>query len=134
MNELNAAIYSKLTGGTALTSMLAGTASVYHLAPPDNAAFPYVIFNTQGGGDENITPSRMKNLVLYVRAYSKAGAANAGSIDAQIDTLLHGQALSVTGWTNFWTAREIDLEDVETMPNNERIWNKGGMYRIRLDS
>ena len=75
----------------------------------------------------------MKNLVLYVRGYSKTSQASAGSIDAQIDTLLHGQTLSVSGWVNFWTARESDLSGFEPMPNGETIWNAGGMYRIRLD-
>ena len=133
INELAGTMYSRLSGGTALTSLLASTASIYHGRVPDGAAFPYVVFNLQGGGDENITPSRMKNIVLYVRGYSKTSQAGAGSIDAQIDALLHGQTLSVSGWVNFWTARESDLSGFEPMPNGETIWNAGGMYRIRID-
>jgi len=133
INELAGAMYTRLSGGTALTDLLASTTSIYHGRVPDGASFPYVVFNLQGGGDENIVPSRMKNLVLYVRGYSKTSQASAGSIDAQIDTLLHGQTLSVSGWVNFWTARESDLSGFEPMPNGETIWNAGGMYRIRLD-
>jgi len=133
INELAGAMYTRLSGGTALTDLLASTPSIYHGRVPDGASFPYVVFNLQGGGDENIVPSRMKNLVLYVRGYSKTSQASAGSIDAQIDTLLHGQTLSVSGWVNFWTARESDLSGFEPMPNGETIWNAGGMYRIRLD-
>lgn len=134
INELAGAMYSRLTGGTALTNLLASTTSVYQGRVPDGALFPYVVFNLQGGGDENITPSRMKNLLLYVRGYSKTSANNAASIDAQIDALLHRQTLSVSGWVNFWTAREMDLDGFEPMPNGETIWNAGGMYRIRIDN
>ena len=59
MNALTSAIYTTLTGGTALTSLLAGTASVYYNAAPDDATFPYVVFNYQSNLEENQTPSRM---------------------------------------------------------------------------
>jgi len=134
LNELNKGIYDTLKAGTALTALLAGTTSIYNIQPPDNATRPYVIFNLQGGGDENMTPSRMKNLLYFIRGYSDTSAAAAGSIDTQIDPLLHGQTIKVSGWTNFWLARESDLQNVETLPNGQHIWMAGGFYRIRLDS
>ena len=100
MNVLDQAIYTKLNAATALTSLLAGTAAIYHIQAPDNATLPYVVFNIQGGGDENQTPKRRKNLIVYVRAYSGVSALNAGSIDTQIDTLMHGGTISVSGWAN----------------------------------
>jgi len=132
MNELNTTIYSKLQG-TALTSLLAGTTSIYHLQAPDNADPPYVVFNTQAGGDENQTPKRRKSLLLFVRGYSKVSAAQAGSIDAQIDTLLHRQSLSVSGWANIYTWRETDLETIQNLPSGEKYWMQGGFYRVRLE-
>jgi hypothetical protein len=132
MNSLNAAIYSRLTG-TAITSLLAGTTSVYHQQAPENAAYPYVVFSTQGGGDENLTPHRTKNLVLFVRAYSNVSAKNAGSIDAAIDTALHLVPFTgVTGYTGTWLARERDLETVENPPTGGQIFMQGGFYRARL--
>ena len=133
MNEVNQAIYSKLTAGTALTALLAGTASIYNMQPPDNTSMPYVIFNLQGGGDENMTPIRAKSLVYFIRGYSKTSAAAAGSIDAQVDALLHGNSISATGWTNFWLAREADFEQTENLPNGEKAYMSGGFYRVRLD-
>ena len=133
MNEVNSAIYSKLQAGTALTALLAGTTSIYNQQPPDNSTMPYVIFNLQGGGDENMTPSRMKSLVYFIRGYSKVSAGAAGSIDAQIDTILHGQSISASGWTNFWLNREADFEQTENLPNGEKAFMAGGFYRIRLD-
>lgn len=134
MNSVATAIYGKLSAGTALTALLAnGTASIWHLQPPDNEAMPYIIYNLQGGGDENQTPSRMKNLVYFIRGYGRKNTA-AGSIDTQIDALLHGNSITVSGWTNFWLMRETDLELVENLPSGEKAYMQGGFYRIRLDS
>ncbi len=132
MNALNTALYSKLTGGTALTALLAGTTSVYNQVVPRGAALPYVVFNIQGGGPENITPARFENLVYTVKAVSAASALAAGSIDAQIDALLHLGTLSVSGWSNFLLMREERIQYVETAPEGQYIWHVGGTYRIRL--
>ena len=93
-----------------------------------------IVFNVQGGGDENLTPHRTKNLVVSVRAYSNTNA-RAGSIDAQIDTALHMVPFTnVTGWTNVWLARETDIETVEDAPNNTQVFMNGGLYRVRFDA
>lgn len=132
-NVLNAALYSTLSGGTALTALLAGTTSVYFEQAPDDAALPYVVWNYQGGGDDNKSPHRTKQIVAFVRGYNQTGPALAGSIDAQIDALLHRQALTVSGWANYWTAREQDLSAVETDAANVKTWMSGGYYRVRLE-
>lgn len=132
MNELNSAIYGTLSSGTALTALLPGTTSIYYQMPPDNTPRPYVIWNMQGGGDENLTPRRTKNLVIYIRAYSDTSAAHAGSIDAQVDARLHGRNLTVSGWANFWLMRESDIELIENQPSGEKTWSAGGFYRVRL--
>ena len=129
-NALNTGILSTLSGGTALTGALGGTA-IYYQQAPDKAALPYVVWNYQGGGDDNLTQSRMKNLLVYVRGYADSPAL-AGTIDAYCDELLHGKTITVTGWSNFWTAREEDISLVENLPDNTRIYSEGGIYRIRL--
>jgi hypothetical protein len=94
-----------------------------------------VVWNLQGGGDENLTANRTKNLVVFVRGYSKLSNAQAGSIDAQIDTALHLVPFtSVSGWTNIWMAREQDLETVENPPTGGQVFMNGAMYRVILDS
>lgn len=132
-NALNTSLYEVLQASTALTGLLAGTTSIYHKQAPDGVELDYIVFNVQGGGDENLTPNRTKNLVCFVRGFSGSGAAKAGSIDAQIDVVLHGQTLTVAGWTNFWLARETDLEAVEVTKSGEKIDMAGGFYRIKLD-
>ena len=135
MNLLDAAMYGKLAGGTALTALIGGTAAprIYHLQAPEGAVLPYVVFGLQGGGDENFSPHRTKNMVEFVRAYSGVSASEAGTIDAQIDPLLHNQSLSVTGWTSVYTVREQDLELVENPPSGSAVYMNGGMYRVVID-
>jgi hypothetical protein len=134
MNELDNAIYTRLAGNTTLTGMLAaGTASLFHLQAKKDAAYPYVVWSIQGGGDENLTPHRTKNLVVFVRAYSGVSATQAGSIDAQIDTSLHLNPLTVSGWSEMWLAREDDQEGVETEPDAQIVYMAGGFYRRRAE-
>lgn len=134
MNALTSAIYTTLTGGTALTSLLAGTASVYYNAAPDDATFPYVVFNYQSNLEENQTPSRMKDAMVYIRGYTDVSSAAAGNIASAIDGLFHAGTLTVTGYENFWTSLSSEVEYFEITPNGERIHNAGGVYRIRLGS
>lgn len=134
MNAVEIALFSTLTGATALTSLLSGTAAVYNQQAPQQASPPYVVFGLNGGGDDNDNPHRAKSLVYSVKAVGTAGFANAGSIDAQIDAALHHATLSPSGWTNFWTARESDFRFVETPTDagGRRFYHAGGLYRVRI--
>lgn len=135
MNALDSAIYSKLQSTSGLTSLLAGTTSIYSVQAPENATLPYVVFNVQGGGDDNETAHRTKNLVVFIRGYAEGMGAKktAGSIDAAIDTALHLSSFTVSGWSNFWLAREEDLETVENPPSGSPIFMVGGLYRVRIE-
>jgi len=132
MNALSSGLYSALTAGTTVTSLLAGTTAIHHGVAPRGSAFPYIVFNQQGGGDSNDNPRRNKDLVYTVRAVSNASNKSAGVIDAAVDDLLHGATLTVSGWSNYWTMREQDIEYIETTPDGQNIWHVGGMYRIRI--
>jgi len=132
MNALKAAIYVKLTGASALTDLLASATSVYDALAPRESTMPYVIFQQQGGGDENITQVRYKNWLYTIKAISDVSMKTAGAIDAQIDTLMHGTTLTVTDWTNFQCVRETDISYSETTAEGRNIWHVGGIYRIRL--
>ena len=132
MNELETSIFTLLTGGTALTAKLATTTSIYPYVAPLGAAFPLVIFNLQGGGDTNDTPRRNKDLVYQVKAVSDTTKFLAGEVDTEIDNLLHETVLTVSGWTNYWCARETDIGYQESK-DGAIYWHVGGLYRIRLD-
>lgn len=132
-NVLNAGLMTKLGGDATLVNLLGGTA-IYYLHAPDDADLPYVVWNYQAFGDENLSANRTKNGLVFVRGYNQTGPALAGTIDARIDSLLHLKPLTVTGWSNFWIAREQDLSNIEIDSANVKTWMAGGMYRVRLDS
>ena len=128
-NALNTTLYSTLAGGTALTALV-GT-RIYYAQAPDHAALPYVVYSHQAGGPLNIQLSDMRDQIVYVRGYS-TNPAQAGTIDAYCSALLHRKTLSVTGWNNFWTARETDINLVETQQDGVQVHTAGALYRIRL--
>ena len=129
-NDLNKGIFDKITAGTALIASLGGSA-VYYNQAPDGQSLPYVVFSYQGGGNDNITPRRSKDNVMYIRAYAVTPAA-AGTIDGHLDDLLHNQTLTVAGWTNYWMARETDLTLPDNQESSETVHSAGAFYRVRL--
>ena len=131
MNALIQGIYSKLAGGTALVSALGGTA-IYHQQAPEQTAAPYVVFSIAGGGDENITPSRLMNIVTNVRVYADT-AKQAWTVMDLVDPLLHGGSVTVTGYTCFWSARE-NMWELTDNTGAQPLYAAGAYYRIRLDS
>lgn len=129
---MGTALYSKLSGGTALTTALGGTA-IYADQAPDNASLPYVIFSHQAGGPDNIIQRDLYNDVWFVRAYaSTRGSANV--LDGHISDLLHEGSLSVSGWSCFWLVREESFSLIDNLPNGEKAYMAGGSYRIRLSA
>ena len=132
MNALNNAIYSRLQG-TAITSLLSGTTAIYNQQAIEGAVLPYVVFSTVSEIDENMTQNRTKNTLVSIRSYSGSSAAQAGSIDNAIDTAFHLVPLTVTGWSNFWMAKEQAIELVENQPSGKKIFSVNADYRIRLD-
>lgn len=127
---LETGLYSLLAGGTALTAELGGTA-IYNKIAPSGVSLPVVIFQWQGGGDENLTPGRQRNPVYTIKGVAST-QTKAAALDGHIDTLLHHATLTVTGFTNFWTAREGDVNYVETDEGGNAVYHIGGMYRIRI--
>lgn len=133
-NALNTAIYTRLSGGTALTSLLAGTTSLYFEQAPDNASLPYVLWLFPSEVDENTIQHRMKDVVI--RAYGVASApALAGTIDAQLDSLLHNGTLTfgtATGWSPIWLRRENGYQLISTSESGVRYYTSGADYRVEI--
>lgn len=130
MNALETAIYSTLAAGTALTTTLGGTAIYNNLAPRDKA-LPYVIFSQQSGREDDETPRRTLTFRYLVKGVANSMSA-AGTVADQVDTLLHDNALSVSGWTNYWMHRETTVRYIETTDAGEHIGHAGAVYTVRL--
>lgn len=127
---MGTAIYNKLKAGTALTAELGGTL-IYESQAPDNAALPFVVYNHQGGGPENISPGNLQSDIWQVRGYAATRAA-ANRIDGLVYDLLHKGSLTVTGYTNIWTVKEQNISMLENPPDGVKIYSAGGLYRVRL--
>lgn len=125
-NALNATIRTLLSGSTNASTR------VYSLIPPDNPTLPYIVFDYVNEADDNDNPNRSKQAVMFIRAYATTGKA-ADTIDAQIDTLLHNQVLTITGWSNFQTRREDGFSFVEVDDAGRKVYMSGANYRIRAD-
>lgn len=131
-NPLNTALFGRLAGGTALVAALGGTA-IYYQQAPDDAALPYVVFSYQSGPTEpQRTRHRDPEALVFVRGYA-ARPAQAGTIDALVDALLHARTLTVTGYTNYWIGRTQSLSDVEIDAAQQKTWMAGALYDVRLD-
>jgi hypothetical protein len=130
INALNTAIYSTLSGGTALIDALGGTA-IYHGIAPEGRALPYVVWSYVAGGHENMTPNESVNAVIYVRAYA-VDAKTAAQLDGYVAELLE-TTLSMTGWNNYWLAREESIVLPEIDDAGKSTWSCGAYYRVRLD-
>lgn len=134
MNEWSSALYGRLSGGAALCALVGGTASprIYYMQAPEKATLPYVIFSLQSSVEPSDTAHRIKDALWSVRGYSP-NALVAGSIDAEVDALLHMQPLTITGYETLWLAREQDLELVEYPPSGSAVYMQGGFYRATLE-
>ena len=126
---LEDAIYTTLNVSSVTT---AGATGVFNRIAPENQALPYVVYQWQGGGDLNITPRRERFPAYTIKAIAET-LGDAGAIDAAIDALLHHQTISISGWTNFWLARDVDVAYFEVDPLGRRIYHTGAIYKIRFD-
>lgn len=131
VTALETGLYSILSGNSALTTELGGTL-IYNKQAPQGPGTKFVVFNWAGGGDENLTPHRTRNVVYTVQAVATT-QAQAATLDRLIDAALHEKTLTVSGWTNFWTAREDDISYVEQDAGGNPIFHVGAQYRIRID-
>lgn len=133
MNALEIALYEALTGGTALTALLAGTTSVYNNTAPADSPFDYVSFNQQVGDDENMDDHRRVDWRYTVKGVSAVSMAAGGNIATEIDALLHAIPLTVSGWTNIWQRRLNTIRYQEITAEGECFYHCGGIYQFRLE-
>jgi hypothetical protein len=131
MNALETALYSQLSGGTALVAALGGTA-IYNGQIPADASLPCVTYSLASGMEENLTRTRSNRMVYLVKAIAPS-LYQAGQIADLVDALLHDHELSPTGFHNFWTARETVVRYQEIDPAGHIIGHAGGEYAFRLE-
>lgn len=138
MNALDRAIFQKLTGTAALTSLLAaGTAGVFQHLAPQGADPPYVVFNkvsraptrVSGGGAVGFDTSVYQVKGITVGESAAAG----GTIADQIDAALDRASLTVTGHQALSVYRDQDVDYPEPQPGGPVAYHRGALYRIVTD-
>lgn len=141
MNAVETALYARLSGTAALTALLASATAIYNGVAPQNADFPYVVFSQQSAVDDNKSPHRARQLLYLVKAVvvDRQGSTSysmqdAGAVDDQIDAALHGEVLTVTGWTNYslWRETDVRFTEVPDQAGGRRYFHAGGVYRLRI--
>ncbi len=130
LNTVKKALYGALSGSSALTTALGGTA-IYDEAAPVNAGLPYVLMQHRAGGEVNASPRREIDVTYRVFAVAE-GAAQSGTLASLIDDALHDTALSADGgWVNFWTARQDEYFAVEQVEQGQ-YYRAGADYGVRM--
>jgi hypothetical protein len=131
-NLVETALYSKLTGTSAITTLLSSNTAVFNQQATQAAALPFVVFQQMSETDMNESPHRSKALLYLVKGIASTGFKQAGDIDNAIDTALHRTTLTVSGWTNYLVRRESSVRYVEPLPGGGNVYHAGGIYRLRI--
>lgn len=134
------AIYGAMAGDSTLTGMLgtpgAGfTQSLYYQQAPQDAPYPFVIFQKQSGtpieamGD----PSALEDDLWLVKALDRSTSADvAEAISARVTSLLNDASLSISGATLCYLRRQSDVDYSETI-DGVVYKHVGSLYRLVTD-
>ena len=131
LQDTATAIFGTLAASSALTGLLAGTASIYNTAPPENPAFDYIIFSHSGGGPENQTQASLESNLWLVRAYSSTSMKTAAAIFNAFDALLDRKTLTIGTRKVLHTWRETNVATRLVEPTGASVWCAGAYYRVR---
>jgi protease II len=131
MIALGTALYSHLTGGTALMALLAsGTASVFYGQASPGARPPYVVFKVNSDTNEHVYPGETRVFVVDVKGIATSGYA-ATQIGDAIDARMKSDIGAVSGFGLFRQDREVGIEYQEA-GDGQTFWHDGGRFRITL--
>lgn len=132
-NALQAAIYTRLTGYSALTTALGG-AKVYDHVPQDTAA-PYVVI-----GDDTLVESDTKTangweatITIHCWDFATAGRMCIKTLMGHIFDALHRQEsnITVSGFSLTYIAREFEESYQETAEDGDNDHYYHGIQRFR---
>ena len=137
INPIGKALFTKLTGTSALTGLLAaGTAGVFEDVVSQNENPPYVVFNAQAPSTPlyafGSATVKLEDVIYQVKAVAEghSGAA-AGTIADKIDDALNGATLTITGYTSVQIVRLQNISYPEIAAGGKRFNHRGALYRVR---
>lgn len=133
-DELEAAIYSTLSGDGSLTALLSASSAIYQDEAPNDASFPFVLFTKASGmprhtiGIRNAYRDATYQVFAVVEGHSRTVA---NQISAAIDVALDG-GLTVSGFTVGCDRRSDDIALTERGDGGRVFHRRGGLYRFNL--
>ena len=98
--DISKALFEKLTGTGAVTALV--STRIYDQYVPLGIARPYVVFYHAGGGPGNTVPRETIDTVFRVEAVGEDNPTTKAVFNA-VFAALHGQTLTISGWSNYWT-------------------------------
>lgn len=130
MNQVDTALYTALTGSTALMAKATG---VYNSLAPSTATPPFVVFNEQAGVDAYALSRRAYRRLLYQVKCIATGPSGkaAGEAYDLVEAVLHDAALTVTGYGLLYLRRESDVKYTEVV-NGIQYWHVGAIYQVMI--
>jgi hypothetical protein len=130
LNACYKALKAKLIAASSLTSILSLSTGVYRLEAGRGAGTKYVIMAHNRGGDTNIAPSSMIDVVIAVKGVAE-NVDDAGSIAKAIYDALHDSTLSYDdGWLHMSCKHTSAFEYPEQVDTVTK-YHSGGLYRLR---
>lgn len=132
-------IYSTLKSGTALCSLIGGTANprIYADVAPESVTKPYVVFQNVWARDLNAASTHRAATETEWSVFAVAASESysvPNSIYALCDGLLHGAAGSVPSSGMCVSCRRTE-EIRYTHVQDGKMWRfAGGMYRIIINT
>lgn len=95
--QVQAAVYTRVSGDSGITSLLAQAGAVYDHVPAA-AAFPYIVIADMAALPMETQQFSGSTVTMAIETYSRAaGKAEAQRIAAALDTALHHAAFTITG-------------------------------------
>ena len=136
MSELLAVeqfLYSALSTLTTGASALA-TRAYSHVAPED-AVYPYIVFQQQAGRDVNgVGAIRIMSNELYTaKAVTDKSFSSLDALVDSIDDLLHKASGTTSAGTIFSVVRESPFS-LPTVEDGITYFQRGGIYRILVQA
>ena len=134
------ALYGKMAADVTLVALLGipatgYTKSIYHQFAPEGAGFPYIVFNKESGNPSYGFGGRALDDELWLikgvdRPVPPSTSTDAvENIASRLDALLTDGAISISGYTQRWLRREMDVEYPEEI-DGVAYRHAGAQYRL----
>lgn len=135
MNQIDAALYTKITGTAAITGLLASATAVFNHLAPQSTDEPYVVFGQQAAVPEfTFGGVAYETLTYMVKGVTKGPSGKvAGSIASQVDAALNDGTLTISGYSLMYCRRASAIDYVEAGPAGVVYHHRGALYDIWAD-